>query len=174
MGLLKLTKRADYGMMAMRYLAEHTHSGPRSAKDIAESCHIPFPVMAKTLQTLMRAQLITSQHGPTGGYVLGHAAYRISTLDVINAFDRIAGITSSSKSCEACNIPGKYSVQEPLAKINDRIRRLLEDITIADLTAMSLAQNIQPSDGLARIVPTEQSCDIKPCERSTWSRPDAL
>ncbi len=68
--MLKLTKRADYGMMAMRYLAEHADKGKiHSARDIADAYNIPFSVLAKTLQTLARAELVVSQHGAMGGYM---------------------------------------------------------------------------------------------------------
>jgi len=33
--MLKLTKKADYGLMAMRHLAEHAEPGACSAKDMA-------------------------------------------------------------------------------------------------------------------------------------------
>ncbi len=86
--MLKLTKRADYGMMAMRYLAEHADDGrPHSARDIADAYNIPLPVLAKTLQTLTRARLVASRHGAMGGYALARSARTISTLDVISAFD---------------------------------------------------------------------------------------
>ena len=72
--MLKLTKRADYGMMAMRYLAEHAAEGKaHSARDIADAYNIPLPVLAKTLQTLARAELVASQHGAMGGYALARS-----------------------------------------------------------------------------------------------------
>ena len=33
--MLKLTKKADYALMAMKHLAEHSTEGSRSAKDVA-------------------------------------------------------------------------------------------------------------------------------------------
>jgi len=35
--MLKLTKKADYGLMAMKHLAEHVDRGACSAKDVAEA-----------------------------------------------------------------------------------------------------------------------------------------
>ena len=61
--MLKLTKKADYGLMAMKHLAEHAHNGACSAKDVAESYGIPPEVLAKILQRLTKAGLLHSQHG---------------------------------------------------------------------------------------------------------------
>lgn len=134
--MLKLTKRADYGMMAMRYLAERTDRGRTySARDIADAYSIPYPVLAKTLQTLARAKLISSQQGAAGGYTLARPAGSISTLDVISAFDGPPVITSCTtihgKSCE---IVEHCMVKEPLRRLNDGIKHFLSGISIAELT----------------------------------------
>ena len=39
--MLKLTKKADYGLMAMKHLAEHADLGACSAKDVADAYRIP-------------------------------------------------------------------------------------------------------------------------------------
>ena len=61
--MLKLTKKADYGLMAMKHLAEHAELGACSAKDVADSYHIPQEALAKILQRLVKAGLLHSQHG---------------------------------------------------------------------------------------------------------------
>ncbi len=134
--MLKLTKRADYGMMAMHYLAEHTDDGrPHSARDISDAYSIPLPVLAKTLQRLARAELISSQHGATGGYTLARPAGHISTLDVISAFDGPPAITSCTTiHGKRCEIVERCMVKEPLRRVNDGIKHLLSGISIADLT----------------------------------------
>ena len=39
--MLKLTKKADYGLMAMKHLAERADEDACSAKDVAEAYGIP-------------------------------------------------------------------------------------------------------------------------------------
>ena len=68
--MLKLTKKADYGLIAVRHLAEHADLGACSAKDLAEMYGIPQEALAKILQRLARSKLLTSQQGTNGGYVL--------------------------------------------------------------------------------------------------------
>ena len=60
--MLKLTKKADYGLIAMRHLAEH--AGSSSAKDLADAYGIPQEALAKILQRLAKAGLLRSMHGP--------------------------------------------------------------------------------------------------------------
>ncbi len=64
--MLRLTKKADYGLMALKYLAEQAAlRAARAAKDIAEAYHIPPQLLAKILQTLREGGLLVSTRGPT-------------------------------------------------------------------------------------------------------------
>ena len=65
--MLKLTKKADYGLMAMKHLAERSVVGSCSAKDVADAYGIPPEALAKILQRLAKAGLLQSQHGTNGG-----------------------------------------------------------------------------------------------------------
>src|SRR2546428_3986980 len=68
--MLRFTKRADYGLMAIHYIAVHDDVGAVSAKRIAEEFGIPPELLAKILQRLAKRRLIVSPNGPKGGYLL--------------------------------------------------------------------------------------------------------
>src|SRR5215471_594420 len=92
--MLKLTKKADYALMAMKHLAERSSEGSLSAKDVADSYGIPPEALAKILQRLAKAGLLHSQHGINGGYTLARPATEISAYEVIRAIDGPLFITS--------------------------------------------------------------------------------
>ena len=78
-GMLKLTKKADYGLIALRHLAGPARGQTRwartaSAKDIAAAYRIPLPLLSKVLQKLARAGLLLSEQGTNGGYRLARDA----------------------------------------------------------------------------------------------------
>ena len=83
--MLRFTKRADYGLMAIHYIAISEDRGAVSAKRIADEFHIPAELLAKILQRLAKKKLITSQNGPKGGYVLARRPAQISVGDVVRA-----------------------------------------------------------------------------------------
>src|SRR2546427_13210031 len=68
--MLRFTKRADYGLMAIHYIAINDELGAVSTKRIAEEFGIPPELLAKILQRLAKRRLIVSQNGPKGGYGL--------------------------------------------------------------------------------------------------------
>ena len=72
--MLRLSKKADYALMAMKHLAMRPDAPSASAREIAEQYDIPIELMAKVLQRLARRGLVTSHQGTRGGYRLGRPA----------------------------------------------------------------------------------------------------
>lgn len=129
--MLKLTKKADYGLIAMRYLAEHARSC--SAKDVAEAHGLPQELVAKVLQRLAKAGLLVSQHGSNGGYVLSRHADAITAFEVIRAIEGPLFLTSCVTSRGECEQTERCTVKEPLRKVSRSIEDVLSQITISEL-----------------------------------------
>jgi Rrf2 family protein len=132
--MLKLTKKADYGLMAMKHLAEHADAGACSAKDVAEAYGIPPEALAKILQRLAKAGLLVSQHGIKGGYVLARPAIEISAYEVIRAIDGPLFITSCITVRGECGQSDRCTIREPLRKVNESIEQVLRRIKITEMT----------------------------------------
>ena len=98
--MLKLTKKADYGLMALKYLAEHPETPALSAKDVADAYGIPAQLLAKILQLLTKTGLLRSHAGMNGGYALARDARQISAYEVIHAIDGPFFITSCTKGAK--------------------------------------------------------------------------
>jgi len=131
--LLKLTKKADYALMAMKHLAEHASEGSRSAKDVADAFGIPPEALAKILQRLAKAGLLQSHHGINGGYVLARAAHTISAFEVIEAIDGPLFITSCITQRGNCDQTDRCNIREPLRKVNESIEAVLKRIKISHM-----------------------------------------
>ncbi len=130
--MLKLTKRADYGLIAMRYLAAHAASS--SAKDIAEAHGIPPELLAKILQKLVKAGLLASQHGINGGYVLARDPRMITAFEVIKAIEGPVFLTSCVTTKGECGQTERCTVRAPLRKVSQSIEDVLSKITIWDMS----------------------------------------
>jgi Rrf2 family protein len=144
--MLRLTKKADYGLMALKFLAEQPAGQsptpvPASAKEIADAYHIPPPLLAKILQTLARAGLLVSHPGTNGGYALARPATEISAFEVIRAIDGPLFITSCITIHGTCDLVGHCTIKEPLRKVNDSIKDLLSGIRISDLAEAADAEH---------------------------------
>jgi Rrf2 family protein len=132
--MLKLTKKADYGLIALRHVAL-SKRGSASAKEIAESYGIPLPLLAKVLQTLTRAGLLLSVAGTHGGYKLSRDPRAISSLDVIRAIDGPIVLTSCFTEHGGCDQSDRCTVREPLRHVHEAILNLLQKTTIYQLAS---------------------------------------
>src|SRR5258708_40223176 len=92
--MFKLSKKSDYGLIAIKHLATHGADGSCSAGEIAELYEISTPLMAKVLQRLAKQGLVAARHGSSGGDQVGGAPGRLTPPDLHSANDGPPVITS--------------------------------------------------------------------------------
>lgn len=131
--MLKLTKKADYGLIALKHLATGPSGAGASAKEIADSYGVPLPLLSKVLQKLARAGFLRSEHGTNGGYRLARDPRQISALEVIRAIDGPIILTSCFTGQKKCGQSPTCTVREPLRRVHEGILRLLDNTTISDM-----------------------------------------
>lgn len=132
--MLKLTKKADYGLIALKHLAAHPGKRSASVKELGDCYRIPVPILAKVLQKLAKEGLLTSEQGTNGGYRLARSPQTITALEVVRAIDGPIILTSCFTDHRECDQSNSCTVKEPLRKVHEGILRLLDGITISDLS----------------------------------------
>jgi Rrf2 family protein len=130
--MLRFTKRADYGLMAIHYIAVHEDRGAVSAKRIADEFGIPPELLAKILQRLARERLIASQNGPKGGYVLGRRSNEVTVGQVVRALEGPISIVSCLEDPD-CPQMERCNLRRPVQKIQAAISQLLDTMSLAEL-----------------------------------------
>jgi Rrf2 family protein len=133
--MLRLSKKADYALMAVRHLALQSGPPSTSAREIAEQYDIPLELMAKVLQRLVRAGLLISTQGTRGGYTLSRPSSVISVADVIQAIDGPFTVTACSSEKHDCEQYSKCSIRDPLWQIRERIAETLGTVSMAEMAA---------------------------------------
>ena len=145
--MLRLSKKADYALIAMKHLAlnasraearmrEGGAGAPSaSAREIAEQYDIPIELLAKVLQRLVRTGLLASTQGTRGGYTLSRPPKSISVADVIQAIDGPLTVTACSTEKHDCEQYSKCSVRDPLWQIRERIVAALGTVTLSEMAS---------------------------------------
>ena len=126
--MLKLTKKADYGLIAVKHLAERHPAGACSANEIARAYGIPTELLAKN-------GLLLSQLGTNGGYALARPPAEISAFEVIRAIEGPLFITSCVTDRRECGQMTRCTVREPLQQVNETLVKALSAVTISSLAA---------------------------------------
>ena len=132
--MLRFTKRADYGLMAIHYIAIHDDLGAVSAKRIAEDTSIPPELLAKILQRLAKKGLIVSQNGPKGGYALTRRSAAITVGEVIRALEGPINIVSCLEGGDCAQIE-RCNLRRPVHKLQAAISQVLDTMSLAELTS---------------------------------------
>jgi Rrf2 family protein len=138
--MLKISKKADYALMALQHIAsvqfaDVTPGRVVNTKEIAEEYNIPLELLAKVLQVLSKTGLIESHNGPKGGYVLARNAREITIAQIIESIEGPLAITDCSheKDGDFCMQREHCNIRTPLLKIQDSIYQLLNNMTLGDM-----------------------------------------
>jgi len=133
--MLRLSKKTDYALMAMKHLASDPRRRAASAREIAELYDIPIELMAKVLTRLVRSGLLVSHQGVQGGYELAQPPAAISVAAVLEAIDGPLTMTACTHGDHECDQFSKCNVRDPLRRIRDRIAAILAECSILEIVA---------------------------------------
>jgi Rrf2 family protein len=102
---VELSCKSEYALLALLELAAHYSSGePLQIRQIAAEQNIPDRYLEQLLAVLRRANLVRSQRGARGGYLLAREPWKITLLEVVNCIEGIdthdAELTREPKSVE--------------------------------------------------------------------------
>lgn len=84
---MKVSSKAEYGILAMVDLALHTQSGPVKIREVAERQDIPKKYLEQVLLDLKRGGLVGSNRGKNGGYYLDGDDEEITVLDILELLE---------------------------------------------------------------------------------------
>ena len=129
--MLRLTRRSEYGLMALAFLArggrEYT-----SVRQVVEHLSIPRRLLAEVLKDLSRAGLVEAVRGPGGGYRLTVDAEELTLARVVEVLEGPALVSECSDGGD-CDLSAGCLIQSGIHGVARRIRAVLEECSLADL-----------------------------------------
>lgn len=131
--MFTFTKKADYALLALSFLASKPEGERVGPARIAAHYEIPVEMLAKVMQTLAKAGLVDGMAGPTGGYRLIKEPVNISVRSVVEAVDGPLAIAQCWETSGGCPQASKCHLRGPLAKIQSELARLLAETSLADV-----------------------------------------
>jgi Rrf2 family protein len=134
--MLQISKKVEYGLIAIRHMALQKNSCCTTTKEISEKYGISHNLLAKVMQALARNNLIVPRQGVNGGYILTKNAHDIKIADVINAIEQVSQI--ALMKCETiteenCAISSLCTIKNPLLKIQNTINEAFQRMTLQEI-----------------------------------------
>jgi Rrf2 family protein len=132
-----LSKKTQYGLKALGYLASKYGEGPVLIADIAEKKHIPIKFLESILLLLKQNNILESKKGKGGGYYLSTSPKKISIAQAIRIIDGpIALLPCVSlnfyEKCADCN-EENCGLRKTMAVVRDATLKVLEKKNLMDL-----------------------------------------
>jgi Rrf2 family protein len=133
--MFTFTKRTDYALLALSYLATAGQDRLVGPREIAGRYEIPAELLAKVLQALSKKRVVGSVPGPTGGYRLERPARDISIAEVIEAVDGPLAIAQcwEDAGVDGCPQGRRCTLRGPLAKIQEQMAGILQTMTLEEV-----------------------------------------
>jgi len=132
------SKKCEYGMQAILYLAAHEKGKLVSAEEISKVLKIPREFISKILQSLRESGLISSSKGRAGGFSLAKAASRIKLIDVVAAIDGLELFDNCVLGFPECSPTHPCPVHETWGTLRTQAYDMLNSETIDKLKEKTL------------------------------------
>ncbi len=154
--MLALTKKTEYALIALAYLADRRERFS-SARQIAQAYSLPLPVLMNILKALNHEGLVESTRGARGGYKLAAEPEAVSLTRLIEAIEGPVKLIQCAdhdhdQAAEGrgyvCERMGKCPIRGPVLQVHERLNNFLSDLTLADVVAhkKSAVQLGRPSE----------------------------
>lgn len=134
--MFQLSKKVEYGLIAIRHMAGGAKGHIFTAKEIADTYHISYELLAKVMQKLVKKGYIASYQGMNGGYMLARDPETLKVSAIINAIEETSSVTIIQCETESpgnCIIHSTCTIKNPLMKLQININKVLDDLTIVEM-----------------------------------------
>jgi len=131
--MLKLTKKIEYALIALQHMQGKKNNEVTSVKEVTEEYDLPASLLAKVLQQLAKNNIIEPIQGPSGGYRLNKPLEEIKLNDFIEIVEGPVGLVDCLHDPD-CGHIGTCNIRLPIERVNNTIKNLFSNMTLADLT----------------------------------------
>ncbi len=146
---MQVNRSTDYALRAMTFLASQAEADIFMVHEIASNQGVPPKFLARILQLLQKAGLVTSQRGIKGGFRLARPAELITVLAVLEAVEGPITISLCLTVPEICDQSERCPTMSVWERAQAAFLRVLASTTMADLATeqqrrdLSLQQTLQ-------------------------------
>jgi len=131
--VIQLTKRGDYGVLAVYHIAHHPKGKFVSMDEISRKSEVPKSYLGKILQDLCRGGILLSRRGTGGGFTLARPAREITLRDIIEIIEGKLCIVTCMSAPDQCIRFDGCSIAPFWRRVQGFIDELIGSITVEDL-----------------------------------------
>jgi Rrf2 family protein len=121
------SKKCEYGLQAVLYLAAQTNREVISAEEIANKLSIPKEFVSKILQSLTESGIVDSRKGKSGGFAIAKDPKRIKLIDIVAAIDGLSMFSNCVLGFPHCNPENPCPLHDKWGELRSKAYSMLND-----------------------------------------------
>jgi Rrf2 family protein len=149
MAAFQISRKVDYALRALLYLAEVGDQNGCTLGDIAKKTAVSPQFLAKIVELLAHRGIVRSRRGPRGGYVLTRPAAEVSFNDVIEAVEGPIALNTCVEGHDDCALLRSCGMIAVWQVAQQRLVEVFARTTLADVCRGGCARGDVSSLGTA-------------------------
>jgi Rrf2 family iron-sulfur cluster assembly transcriptional regulator len=131
--MFHISRKADYAIRGMIYLASRPAGSVSSIKNIAAYAEASPSFLAKIFQQFNKMGVVKSYRGTGGGFLLGRPAGEITLLDIVEAVDGPVWVNRCLLGKGTCDRDETCPAHPVWKEVQEKLKKMLGDITLKRL-----------------------------------------
>jgi Rrf2 family protein len=132
------SKKCEYGLQAVLYLAAHVDRDNIPAEEIAGKLSIPREFVSKILQSLTESGIVNSQKGKSGGFSIAKDPKRIKLIDIVSAIDGLDMFNNCVLGFPNCTPDNPCPLHNKWGKLRAKAYQMLTDENLDEFKEKTL------------------------------------
>jgi len=129
---MKTSRKTDYAVHALMILARNKGQ-ELSVKELADLENVSSSYLAKVMQKLSAAGIVSSAEGKRGGYTLANNADNINLAQIMELFEAKDNVFECVDDIHGCSIKDRCKIHRVFGRAYQKMLAELEQITIKDI-----------------------------------------
>lgn len=132
--MMELTRKGDYAIRGIIYLASQPPNKISLLSEIAMAVDVPQTFLAKIFQQFSKTGIVKSFRGTGGGFLLAGPPENITLLQVVEAVEGPILPNRCVLKPGECERDSFCTVHPVWLKVQHQVRDILSDVTLKDLS----------------------------------------
>jgi Rrf2 family protein len=128
-----LNRKVEYALMALKVMAGKRPGELTSAKEVVEQTGCPFDATARVLQQLAQKEILRSEQGAHGGYVLVRDLGKVSLYDLMQIVLGPVAVAKCLQDPHGCDLTHTCNIISPVSLFNRRLNEFYQGLSVGEL-----------------------------------------
>jgi Rrf2 family protein len=131
--MMRISMKTDYGLIALKHMADRQGDGLVNAKELAARFNLPPNLLAKILQSLSQSGIIEAQKGSGGGYRMARNPAEVTLTQVFESIEGPVHMIMCTSDGGCCSVEDSCTVRNGLVTLERKFAEFFDSITLEDV-----------------------------------------